>query len=502
MSNNNNHIEAINNHKLKYQTSKMKVPVIFHASEELLPDKKTYQQLEYLAQDERLFSHIAAMSDVHPKKGRKNPTGTVVATKKHLLPQINDTAPNCGMRFIRTNFNEENLTAEKIDKLFQELVKVIPTKKYIGTKLSFEDVLNVAKFGSAPLQEKFQTRTKNEVANTFAQGNLVTKKDVSDRDIFNAIPKLFLHIAKYRSGILGAAGNHFLDLMKITEIKNSEIAEKFNLQKGQYIFLMHTGSGLLGQYASYMYTPKAKEHFSQKVVLELGLKTWQSEHKKEYLKLAKKIKEYQNKREFFGYDEDSLEGQMFLLAHQVSANFGFANRLILNHHLDQAIEKVFGQPAELDLLHDIPHLMILKENHFGEDVWVHRNGTVRANGPSRMQGKHKLFAETGEPFFIPSSMSTPAYLGVGTDQNESSFFSASHGTGRRAKTADDLPTDKEELFKRMQKNNVRLYNAKSKGVILQDSGYYKDVEEVIAGMEENHIVNTVVKMQPVAVLMY
>ncbi len=489
-------------HNIKFQTDKMKVPVIFHASEELLPDKKTYGQLENLAKDERLFSHISAMSDVHPKKGRKNPTGTVVATEKHLLPQINDTAPNCGMRFIRTNFNEENLTAEKIDRLFQELVKVIPTKKYIGTKLSFEDVMNVAKFGSKPLQEKFQTRTKNEITNTFNQGNLVTKENVSNQDIFDAIPRLFLHIAKYRSGILGAAGNHFLDLMKITEIKNPEIAEKFNLQKGQYIFLMHTGSGLLGQYASYMYTPKAKEHLSQKIILELGLRTWKSKYKKEYLEVAKKIKEHQDKPEFFGYDENSTVGQMFLLAHQVSANFGFANRLLLNHNLDQAIEKVFGAPAELDLLHDIPHLMILKENHFSKDIWIHRNGTVRANGPIRMQGKHKLFSETGEPFFIPSSMSTPAYLGVGTDQNESSFFSASHGTGRRAKTDNDLPTDKQELFKRMKKNNVRLYNAKSKGVILQDSGYYKDVEEVISGMEENNIINTVVKMQPTAVLMY
>lgn len=488
--------------KIKFQTKRMKVPVIFHTSKKLLPNKQTHSQLETLAKDKRLFSHISAMSDVHPKKGRKNPTGTVVATKKYLLPQINDTAPNCGMRFIRTNFNKKNLTAKKIDKLFQELIKAIPTKKYIGTKLSFENVMSVAKFGSIPLQKKFQTRTKNEIANTFNHGNLVTKENVSDQDIFDAIPKLFLHIAKYRSGILGAAGNHFLDLMEITEIKNSEIAEKFNLQKGQYIFLMHTGSGLLGQYASYMYTPKAKEHLSQKIILEIGLRTWQSKYKKEYLKVSKKIKEYQDRSEFFGYDENSPVGKMFLMAHQVSANFGFANRLILNHQLDQAIEKVFGTPAELDLLYDMPHLMIRKENHFSENVWVHRNGTVRANGPEKMKNKHNLFAQTGEPVFIPSSMSTPAYLGVGTNQNDSSFFSASHGTGRRARTDKNLPTDKKELFKRMKKSNVRLYNAKSKGVILQDSGYYKDVEEVVSGMEENNIINTVVKMQPVAVLMY
>jgi len=489
-------------HLQEFKTEKMSVPVLFHTSDDLLPNQETFNQLENLAQDKRLFSHIAAMSDVHPKKGRKNPTGTVVASEKYLFPQINDTAPNCGMRFIRTDFDEQSLTPEKIDELFQELVKVIPTKKYIGTTVSFNDVMEISKKGSIALKEKFKTRTKNEIENTFEHGNLVTKNNVEDKDIFNAIPKLFLHIGKYRTGILGAAGNHFLDLMKITEIKNNEIAQKFNLKKGQYIFLLHTGSGLVGQYASYMYTPKIKEHFSQKFILNIGTALFNSEYKNIYNELHKKIKSYQDKSEFFGYEADSLEGKMYQIAHEVAGNFGFANRIILNHHLDQALEKVFGQQIELDLLWDMPHIMNRKENHFGKDVWIHRNGTVRANGPERMKNLHPLFGETGEPVFIPSSMSTPAYLGVGTDQNESSFFSASHGTGRRAQNTEDIAKNKDDLMKHMQEAKVKLYNAKSAGVILQDSGYYKDIEEVISGMEENHIVNNVVKMQPVAVLMY
>lgn len=490
------------NHLQEFKTEKMHIPVLFHTSDDLLPNEKTFAQLENLAQDERLFSHIAAMSDVHPKKGRKNPTGTVVASENYLFPQMNDTAPNCGMRFIRTNLNEDNLTPEKIDSLFKELVSVVPTKKYIGTKISFEDVMEISKKGNIALKEKFNTRTKNEIENTFENANLVTKLHVENKDIFNVIPKLFLHIGKYRAGILGAAGNHFLDLMKITEIKNKEIADKFNLEKGQYIFLLHTGSGLVGQYASYMYTPKIKEHLSQKIILNLGTALFESEYKDVYKELQKKIKSFQDKPNFLGYEENSLEGKMYQMAHEVAGNFGFANRLILNHHLDQALEKVFGRQIKLDLLWDMPHIMNRKENHFGKDIWIHRNGTVRANGPQRMKDLHPLFGQTGEPVFIPSSMSTPAYLGVGTDQNESSFFSASHGTGRRAQHAEDIAPDKESLLKHMEKAKVKLYNAKSKGVILQDSGYYKDIEEVISGMEENHIVNTVVKMQPVAVLMY
>jgi RNA-splicing ligase RtcB len=67
---------------------------------------------------------------------------------------------------------------------------------------------------------------------------------------------------------------------------------------------------------------------------------------------------------------------------------------------------------------------------------------------------------------------------------------------------EDAAKNKKELFAKMQKSNVKLFNAKSDGVVLQDSAYYKDVEEVISGMVDNKIIKVVAKMEPVAVLMY
>ncbi|HUD09144.1 MAG TPA: RtcB family protein [Candidatus Saccharimonadales bacterium] len=480
-------IESLSTHKKKFQTDRMKVPAILHASDELLPNDKTLAQLENTASQEYVFHHIAALSDVHDKKGRKNPTGTVVASEKYLLPQINDTAPNCGMRFLKTNLTDADLTPENIDKLFNALLKPVPTKAYVGTPVPYSLVVDICRYGLKPVTEYFHTRTKNEIENTFKNGNFFDQ-EISQQDITDAIPQLFLWIGKFRLGILGAAGNHFLDLMKISEIKDPEMAEKFGLKKGQYIFMFHTGSGLLGQYASYLYTPKKKEHLSQRIVLELGKLFWRSGKKNIYKKIAKKIAEYKNKDEFFAYDADSPEGKMFLTAHQAAGNQGFANRSILTHNLDQTIEKILGKDPEFDLLYDSPHLFINRENHFGKDVWVHRNGAVRA--------------QAGEPVFIPSSMSTPMYLGIGTDENESTFFSAGHGTGRRKNPETNTAGTKEELFAKMNNKKVKLFNAKSKGVVFQDSGYYKDVEEVIAGMEENKIVKPVAKMEPIAVLMY
>jgi tRNA-splicing ligase RtcB (3'-phosphate/5'-hydroxy nucleic acid ligase) len=235
-------------------------------------------------------------------------------------------------------------------------------------------------------------------------------------------------------------------------------------------------------------------------MLKIGILTFDSQMKKVYRHLRRKIQDYKNKPEFMGYEEDDLESRMFIRAHRIAANFGFANRSVISHNLDLVLEDALGKQALLDVLYDTPHISIEKEKHFSQEVWVHRNGAVRANGPQRTD--HPLFSQTGEPVFIPSSMSTPAYLGVGTDENESTFFSAGHGTGRRREAEYNKPKNKSELFKKMNEREVRLYNAKSKGVVLQDSSYYKDIEEVISGMAENKIVKVVAKMEPVAVLMY
>jgi len=492
-------INTVSSHKKQFQTERMKVPAVLNVSDDLMPNDDTLAEIENVASDEHVFHHVAVMSDVHSKKGRKNPTGTVIATKNFLLPQINDTAPNCGMRFLKTNLTDQDLTPENIDKLFNALIKPIPTKAYVGTKIPYSLVMDICRKGVEPVKKYFGTRTKNEIENTYKNGNFFPK-EVSSFDILNSIPKIFLRIGQYRLGILGAAGNHFLDLMKISEIRNPELAQKLGVYEGQYIFLLHTGSGLLGQYASYFYTPKIKEHLSQRLVLKLGKMTFETQMKMVYKSLSKKIENYKKSENFFAYDEDTVEGKMFITANRAAANHGFANRAILTHNLDQTIEKVLGKDPELDLLYDMPHVFVDKENHFGEDLWVHRNGSVRANGPARMN--HPVFSETGEPVFIPSSMSTSAYIGVGTNENESTFFSASHGTGRRKNPENNKATSKKELLRKMESQKVKLFNAKSKGVIQQDSGYYKDVEEVISGMVENKIINVVAKMEPIAVLMY
>jgi tRNA-splicing ligase RtcB len=479
--------------------NKNSVAINFNMSEDLMPGDDSYEKLLKIAKDKRVFHHIAALADIHSKPGRKNPTGSVVATEKEILPQLTDSAPNCGMRLIKTPFFKGELTKIQIDQLFQEYVKTIPTKTYWGTFFSHKDILEISKKGSAPVLERFK-KSKAQLENTLLKGNMFGDQKVTNKQLFESIPSLFFRVAQSRLGILGEAGNHFLDLLLVNEVLEKDTAEKLGIKKNQYVFLLHTGSGMFGQYSSYFYMPKKKEHVSQKIINTIARSTFLKKDINWHQILQKELPLYENSDELWGIKEDSELFKHFMIANRASANHAFANRTLLQIKIEQGIKKILGKEIELPIVYDMSHITVTKENHFNKDVWVHRNGSVRAFGPKRMKGI-KLYEETGEPVFMPSSMSTPAYLGVGTNENTASFFSAPHGTGKSKSKTSEVPTTKEELHSKMMKNDVRLYNAKSDGVLNQDSSHYKNIEPAIKGMAENKIIKPVAKMQPISVLM-
>jgi len=489
-------------HLHEFKTERMSVPALFFMSEDLLPEEETFAQVADIASNkETFFKHTVAMPDVCSKPGRKNASGTTIVSENYILPQVNDSDPNCGMRLVKTNLNEDNISPEEINQLFETLVEVVPTKKFVGTTVPFDVVADICCQGTTAIIKHLGIKTKNELENTQCGGNFFDK-EMSRQDIFDVIPKLYLHFAKYRLGIIGAAGNHFLDLMKVNELVDPQMAEKLGIKKGQYLFMIHTGSGILGQYTMYTHTAKKREHLSQSLMVTLGKMTFNSSKKDTYNKMQTKIKNHMIKDDsLLKYDANGPDGELYMNARAAASNFGTANRAVITHNISEAIKKLLGRDPEMDLIYDLPHISITREEHFGKNVMVHRSNTSRAYGPSKMS-HHPIYKETGEPAFIPSSMSTDAYICVGTDRNEQSFYSAPHGTGKGKNTNEKSITNKDELFAKMEAKGIKLYNAQSSIVINQDSARYKNIDKVIQGVEENGVAHVVAKMQPVAVLMY
>lgn len=489
--------------KRELKTAKMKVPVVFHVPDALLPGEETLAQLESVASNDGLFHHIAALADVHSKPGRKNATGTVVTSEQHIFPQVNDSDPACGMRLVRTHLNERNTTPEEIRKLFEALVDEVPTKAYLGTYLPLRVVVDVCRNGIRPLIEHLGIKTEYEAENSLERGNFFART-VSRREIFRTLPWLFLFFAQFRSGILGAAGNHFLDLMKVTGIEDEETAKRLGVKNGDYLLMIHCGSGILGQYTMYMYTAKKREHLSTAILMNLGRFLWFSPYKKTARAIARQIRasDFGKKEPLIAFDGDGEDGRLYMAARNACSNFAHANRAVITHNIATTARKVLGRDIGLELLYDMPHILVSREEHFDRKVWVHRNGASRAYGPARMKD-HPLYRETGEPAFIPTSMSTEGYLCVGQDSNASTFFSCNHGAGKsKTKTDAVVPENKAELDEKLKSKGVRLYNGRSSAVIEQDSSHYKRAKDVIASVTENQIVKPVASMQPISVIMY
>ena len=164
--------------------------------------------------------------------------------------------------------------------------------------------------------------------------------------------------------------------------------------------------------------------------------------------------------------------------------------------MDVALESLkivcdrLGIPCEEVWQYDIHHNYAALENHFGENVWVHRKGATSA--------------KKDEIGIIPGSMGTSSYIVKGLG-NPESFMSCSHGAGRKmSRSAASQTLTEEECNKAMEGivcerwSRVRHGFRKGQLDLSEAPGAYKDIEEVIAN--EADLVKPIVRLTPLAVL--
>jgi len=107
------------------------------------------------------------------------------------------------------------------------------------------------------------------------------------------------------------------------------------------------------------------------------------------------------------------------------------------------------------------HNYVVREHHFGADVYITRKGAIRAG--------------EGELGIIPGSMGAKSYIVRGKG-DEQSFCSCSHGAGRRmSRTQAKKAFDQSDLVDQTQGVECRT----DKRVIDEIPGAYKDIDKVM-----------------------
>jgi len=174
---------------------------------------------------------------------------------------------------------------------------------------------------------------------------------------------------------------------------------------------------------------------------------------------------------------DSQEGQDYIKDMLWAQAFAFANR---EQMVEDARLILIGKYdihfAEEDAV-NIHHNFAQQENHFGENVWVHRKGAT----PAR----------TGQLGIIPGSMATGSFIVEGLG-NKDSFMSCSHGAGRRLgrKKAKEQITMNE--FRRAMSGIVADVNEE---LLDEAPQAYKDLGEVM--QNQSDLVNIIHKLRTI-----
>ena len=153
------------------------------------------------------------------------------------------------------------------------------------------------------------------------------------------------------------------------------------------------------------------------------------------------------------------------------------------NRIKEVISNVCGDNVVFGDMINIAHNYAAIENHFGQNVIVHRKGAT--------------LARKGTTGIIPGSQGSSSYIVEGLG-NKESFMSCSHGAGRkmsRTQAKNDLNLEKE--IKILDEQNI-IHSIRSKKDLDEATSAYKNIDEVMENQKD--LVKIKVKLRPLAVV--
>lgn len=264
-------------------------------------------------------------------------------------------------------------------------------------------------------------------------GTEIDLRNVIGREYNNALKSL---------GTLGG-GNHFIEIQKGSD--------------GHIWIMIHSGSRNLGK--------QVADHYNN-VAIELN-KRWHSL--------------VDVKQELAFLPIDSEEGQAYIREMNYCVEFALANRKLMMDRIKQIFYPING--SNFDEMINIAHNYASLENHFGENVMVHRKGATLATKDT-----------IG---IIPGSQGTKSYIVKGLG-NPESFNSCSHGAGRKMGRNEAIKTlNLEEEVKKLDDMGV-IHAIRGEKDLDEAPGSYKDIDIVMENQKD--LVEVLVELTPLAVI--
>jgi tRNA-splicing ligase RtcB len=283
-------------------------------------------------------------------------------------------------------------------------------------------------------------------------------------------------------GTLGA-GNHFIEVDVVDEVFDETAADRMGLSPGRVVVQIHCGSRGFGHQICTDYVK-----IFQQVVHKYGI--------------------HLPDRELVCAPLSSPEGQDYLGAMKAAANYAFANRQVLTHHIRRSFEEALARKVRnhsVYQIYDIAHNMAKVEKHVVEgrevEVCVHRKGATRAFGPGSAV-LPDVYRDIGQPVLVPGSMGTASWVLLGTEGSMAQTFgSTCHGAGRMMSRSQAKRTVRgEDLRRELEMGGVHVRAGSMAGLAEEAPEAYKDVDLVVEVVHGAGIARKVARIVPVAVI--
>lgn len=366
------------------------------------------EQARHLMQLPFLHKWVCLMPDTHAGMGM--PIGGVIAAKDVIIPNAVGVDIGCGMAYAGTNIPvkvlKETMTGN--GNLIQGMVGDILRNIPVGFS-----------HHKTPMPCYTMDQALEEMSRYEKEGELLGQ----------------LEAGYFQIGTLGG-GNHFIELQED--------------DNGYLSVMIHSGSRHFGKSVCDYFHQKARELNNR----------WYSQVPDEY-RLA-----------FLPVDTE--EGRAYLDWMNLSMAFARENREKMILAVKAVLEKWIGRHTDLTLEYqdeiNCHHNYAALENHYGENVWVHRKGAVRAGN--------------GELTVIPGAMGSYSYVVMGLG-NPLSFCSSSHGAGRAYSRKGAMAAFTcEEVMVDLKDQGVILGKKNKRDVAEESRFAYKDIDEVMANQSD------------------
>jgi tRNA-splicing ligase RtcB len=473
----------------KSYKSDMRTDGIIYADEKMMrqiTQDESPEQVANVATLQGIVGNSMAMPDIH--WGYGFPIGGVAAFDANegiISPGGVGYDINCGVRLLNTNLTLMDVKPrikELIDSMFVNVPSGVGSQGKI--RLSISELDNVLELGAQWAVEKgYGWKRDLEFLEENGRMKNANSSLISQHAKMRGLPQL---------GTLGA-GNHFLEVQRVEEIYEPEVAKKFGIfGKDQIVVMIHTGSRGCGH----------------QIATDAIKKMERSFRKEGKLFVSEKFRIKLPDRQLVCAPFQSSEGQNYFDAMACGANYAWTNRQLILHWVREAFEKVFKMDAEkigLKVIYDVAHNIAKLEEHiYGGrkiKVVVHRKGATRAF-PANCEGLPSEYVSVGQPVLIPGDMGTASYVLVGTERAlKETFGSTCHGSGRVLSRSAAIRRFSVDQIKRELAGKNIYVRAASRDVLTEEApSAYKRVDDVVRITDGAQISKIVAKLRPIGVM--